>query len=64
VLKENHRRFAKEEGAMSKEQVLDQIETDFEYEGWSVSRTDDGALLLEREGKVYRVEVTEAQPER
>jgi hypothetical protein len=38
MVKENHRRFAKEEGAMSKEQVLDQIETDFEDEGWSVSK--------------------------
>ena len=32
----------------------------FQYEGWAVHRAADGALLLERDGKMYRVEVHRA----
>jgi hypothetical protein len=39
---------------MTKDEVLKEIAANFEYEGWAVRRTEDGALMLERDGKVYR----------
>ena len=42
---------------MKIDDVLDEIAADFEFEGWAVSRPGDSALVLERDGKVYRVEV-------
>lgn len=41
--------------------ILDEIAANFEYEGWAVSRTADDALVLEREGQSYRVEVRDAE---
>jgi hypothetical protein len=51
-------------GAMTKDDVLNEIQADFQYEGWTVSGRSNSALLLQRDGKAYRVEVLEldAQP--
>jgi hypothetical protein len=39
--------------------MVNEIASNFEYEGWSVTGKGENALLLEREGKTYRVTVTE-----
>jgi hypothetical protein len=47
---------------MTKDEVLNEIAAGFEYEGWSVERPGDGALVLERGDDAYRVEMSDAKP--
>ena len=42
---------------MKTDDVLDEIAANFEFEGWTVTKIGGGALLLERDGTVYPVEV-------